>query len=597
MKIEPLDRVAIANIDFPFEQKNDFTPDGLNTTSFAHIKRIVDKAKSVGFDAIAIDTNVPINIQTGELQLLTPEGHSNRDKSFSPEIWKIIQYAESLGMKTIIDLHIRDAVTDNDIWEWRIGNNFDIQKFFQKVKNYEVEIAKKAQTYGVDSITIGMNNFGFSDSLKYKTNWVDITSAIRSVYSGQLGYQDIFSNATKNIVFELVDNIIISFQPNLSPSKIYDAEKIVPLYFNSVDRIDTHQNILNIIDKNAGKKIFLEISPEPGQPGIGNFVDIRSSVFGENSGATLPGFYDFRIFPSDKIDYLSLQAQLKAFLEYLGNYLEDKVSGFEYNQYAPWTDAAWFRNPSNVADTAYNAMIRAVGVLNYTPQAEEVISQYISRNWGFTTLHYGTDKADQLTGSEVDDKFFSSTANDVMNGGLGKDTVKYTGNLTSYTVNRTANSVSVDKPNSGRDVLTNIERLVFDDRAVAFDTDGTAGRGYRIYKAAFDRTPDTGGLGYWIKQMDQGMDMVEVAARFIDSAEFRTLYGQNPSNADFLSKVYNNVLDRNPDADGLAWWVNEMKTNPAKTWQKVLADFAESTENQANVASVIATGIAFDVWS
>jgi hypothetical protein len=139
-------------------------------------------------------------------------------------------------------------------------------------------------------------------------------------------------------------------------------------------------------------------------------------------------------------------------------------------------------------------------------------------------------------------------------------------------------------------------RFAFDDKTIALDSLGIAGKSYRIYKAAFDRTPDSSGLGYWIAQMDQGMDVVEVAARFIDSPEFRSLYGTNPSNAEFLTKVYRNVLDRTPDDAGLAWWVNEMKTNPNKTWQKVLADFSESTENQANVASLIANGILFDPW-
>ncbi|NCW86415.1 MAG: DUF4214 domain-containing protein, partial [Oxalobacteraceae bacterium] len=54
--------------------------------------------------------------------------------------------------------------------------------------------------------------------------------------------------------------------------------------------------------------------------------------------------------------------------------------------------------------------------------------------------------------------------------------------------------------------------------------------------------------------------------------------------------------DRNPDQAGLAWWVSEMSTNPTKTWQKVLADFSESAENQANVASLIANGIPYDPW-
>ena len=108
---------------------------------------------------------------------------------------------------------------------------------------------------------------------------------------------------------------------------------------------------------------------------------------------------------------------------------------------------------------------------------------------------------------------------------------------------------------------------------------------------------DTAGLGYWIAQMDAGMSMTEVAARFIDSTEFRSLYGTAPTNGEFLTKVYNNVLDRDPDSDGYAWWTDQLANNPEKTWQKVLADFSESAENQANVASLIGDGITYDAWT
>jgi hypothetical protein len=147
--------------------------------------------------------------------------------------------------------------------------------------------------------------------------------------------------------------------------------------------------------------------------------------------------------------------------------------------------------------------------------------------------------------------------------------------------------------------LAGVERIRFNDSFVAVDIDGVSGKAFRVYKAAFDRDPmdgDTGGLGYWIAQMDDGMDMVEVAARFIDSDEFRSLYGTNPTNGEFLNKVYLNVLDRLPDEEGYAWWMDQLENNPEKTWEKVLADFSESPENQANVAELIANGIVFDPW-
>jgi hypothetical protein len=97
--------------------------------------------------------------------------------------------------------------------------------------------------------------------------------------------------------------------------------------------------------------------------------------------------------------------------------------------------------------------------------------------------------------------------------------------------------------------------------------------------------------------MDKGMGLQEVSARFIDSKEFKTLYGDAPSKADFLTKVYTNVLGRAPDQGGYDWWLNAMNTDPSKTFSKVLADFSESAENLAGTAPLVATGIVYEPWS
>lgn len=164
-----------------------------------------------------------------------------------------------------------------------------------------------------------------------------------------------------------------------------------------------------------------------------------------------------------------------------------------------------------------------------------------------------------------------------------------------------------EKQPSGAVVLTNqpaykvydlqhVERLAFADGAsFAFDTAGDAGQSYRLYKAAFDRAPDLPGLGYWIAQMDEGMNLIGVSARFIDSAEFRSLYGSIATDRDFVAKLYLNVLDRAPDGAGLEWWLGQLDTG-AKSRAKVLADFAESPENQANVMTLIANGIPYEPW-
>ena len=95
------------------------------------------------------------------------------------------------------------------------------------------------------------------------------------------------------------------------------------------------------------------------------------------------------------------------------------------------------------------------------------------------------------------------------------------------------NGFSVASP-EGADIVVNIERLSFTDGNIALDIDGVGGSAYRIYKAAFARTPDVNGVSYWIAQMDRGMELVNVADRFIGSPEFKIQYGNDPSNEQFL---------------------------------------------------------------
>jgi hypothetical protein len=207
---------------------------------------------------------------------------------------------------------------------------------------------------------------------------------------------------------------------------------------------------------------------------------------------------------------------------------------------------------------------------------------------------------DSIQGNEGNDSITGGLGDDTIDGGSGVDVAIFSGKKSDYSLTNVSSGILIiedqTKQRDGKDTLSQVERLKFMDVSCALDVSAFPGQAYRIYRAAFDRTPDTTGLGYWITQMDKGMDVVEVASRFIDSTEFRQLYGSNVSNAAFITNVYNNVLDRNPDDTGLTWWVNEMRTNPSKTWQKVLADFSESAENIANVASMIANGITYDPW-
>ncbi len=221
------------------------------------------------------------------------------------------------------------------------------------------------------------------------------------------------------------------------------------------------------------------------------------------------------------------------------------------------------------------------------------------------TYHFiGSAAADVLAGTGGDDTFSGLGGNDIVmglggndsiDGGSGVDTVVYAGNRSTHTVTRTGAGLSVSDVSGtvdGTDALVNVERLQFADLNLAFDADGNAGEVYRLYQAAFNRTPDAAGLGDWIGGMDQGMTLLQVATGFIGSAEFQALYGVHPTDAQFVTLLYSNVLHRAPDPDGYAYWINQLGS-ATQTHEQVLTGFSESAENQAALIGVIQNGVAY----
>ena len=111
--------------------------------------------------------------------------------------------------------------------------------------------------------------------------------------------------------------------------------------------------------------------------------------------------------------------------------------------------------------------------------------------------------------------------------------------------------------------------------------DSNYGKVYRLYQAAFNRKPDTGGLNYWLGRLNTDLTLRQIAAEFVGSAEFVAMYGPSVDHADFVTLLYANVLKRTPDAGGLAFWVGQMNSGTPRT--EVLVQFSESQENKDNV--------------
>jgi hypothetical protein len=97
----------------------------------------------------------------------------------------------------------------------------------------------------------------------------------------------------------------------------------------------------------------------------------------------------------------------------------------------------------------------------------------------------------------------------------------------------------------------------------------------RLYQAFFLRPADSGGLSYWSGQASNGVSLEAIASAFAQSAEFQTRYG-SLSNQQFIELVYSNVLGRSPDAGGLNYWVGLL--NGGLDRGTAMIGFSESVE-------------------
>ncbi len=206
--------------------------------------------------------------------------------------------------------------------------------------------------------------------------------------------------------------------------------------------------------------------------------------------------------------------------------------------------------------------------------------------------------SDTMFGGDGNDILIYSVGRDLFYGEEGFDVVQLGYARSSFNVTRSDPATFLVNQNGFTDTLTvnTVERLLFNGHEViALDVAAGqhAGEAYRMYQAAFNRTPDSNGLAGWINFLDQGGSPLVMSQQFINSQEFTTTYGSLDNTA-FVQLLYNNVLHRNGEPAGIAGWVNGL--NNGLTRADVLLGFSESAENTVNVAPAITNGIAYTEW-
>ena len=159
-------------------------------------------------------------------------------------------------------------------------------------------------------------------------------------------------------------------------------------------------------------------------------------------------------------------------------------------------------------------------------------------------------------------------------------------------------------PFGATDTLSNIERvkgthwndLIFGDgvanrlesyegndamlgEAFNHSIDGFAFQAFRLYQATLDRVPDVPGMNSWANALKNGVPILQVVDGFVNSAEFQSKYGAT-DNGQFVTLLYNNVLNRSPDPGGFKAWKDYLDAGGSRA--VVVNGFSDSAEFISN---------------
>ena len=216
---------------------------------------------------------------------------------------------------------------------------------------------------------------------------------------------------------------------------------------------------------------------------------------------------------------------------------------------------------------------------------------------------------DMLVGGEGNDLIFGSEmrSGDAAIAPDG-DTARFFGLAEDYSILGGVDYAVVTGPDGSRDKLFDVSFLRFDDGDIALnpgsalDREGdfakldktnfiTAERVALLYEAALDRNGaiDLPGLNFYIgvTARDNLTDEF-LAADLMTSPEFTEKFGdvEMMSNTDFLSRIYENVLDRTPDAEGLQFYLDLLDAGTISR-ALALADISVSPENTQGSTEIL----------
>lgn len=179
-------------------RRDDLSTDsqGLAVNSATAVNLMIDRARCAGFDTAVMQTNIAIDTKTGKLKT---------DHPIPTDFWKYIEHAKRLGMRVFVKPIPVNYLSDDHI-------NIDtpgipVHQVLESIREFQVDLAKKLQTAGVDGLYVGTLQYGI-DGDQYQAQWFTIIHGIRAVYQGKLIYASCW--ICYNSVWSQVDVVAVT---------------------------------------------------------------------------------------------------------------------------------------------------------------------------------------------------------------------------------------------------------------------------------------------------------------------------------------------------------------------------------------------------
>ena len=203
---------------------------------------------------------------------------------------------------------------------------------------------------------------------------------------------------------------------------------------------------------------------------------------------------------------------------------------------------------------------------------------------------------DKTVSLVVNDTIKGQPGTDFFDGGLGIDTVVYSGLQERYSITKSGNRYVVSEPTGSDDTdyLSNIERLQFSNGKVALDLGGNAGQAARLIGALLGPSfiKDKALAGVVIGLVDQDYSIENIANLGLNTSFYLALAGST-KNEDFVNHVFRNVVGRPPEANEQKTYVDMLNAGTSQAALAVMAAGTEFTASQIGLTGLTSHGWDF----